>query len=375
MRVALIHDWLLGMRGGEKVLDALAELYPKAELFTLLADPSSLSPRLSNMPIHTSWMQKLPGVKKYYRKLLPFMPAAIERFNLDGYDLVISTSHCVAKGVMVPAGVPHVCYCHTPMRYAWGLQELYLQRVPRPLRSWAKLQLMKLREWDRASSSRVTQFIANGITVQQRIRECYGRDCVVVHPPVDIEYYVQSSTGQRETYYLVVSALAPNKRIDLAIRACQQADRQLVIIGTGPEEQALRRMAGVETTFLGWASNQEIRTHLQQCRALLFPGEEDFGIVPLEASACGCPVIALGQAGATETIRPLGQADHPTGLWFMESTVESLVDAITQYEDRGHEIEPADCRRQAEKFSRERFLMEMQREIARAISHHPLVHT
>lgn len=369
MRVALIHDWLLGLRGGEKVLDAIAELYPQAELFSLLVDRRSLTPRLAAMPLHSSWLQNLPGVKHYYRKLLPWMPGAIERFNLAGFDLVISSSHCVAKGVKVPEGVPHVCYCHTPMRYAWGLQELYLQRVPKLLRGWAQSQLMKLREWDRLSASRVTQFIANGVTVQRRIRDAYDRDSIVVHPPADVDFYVPASTTPREGYYLVVSALAPNKQIEHAIQACQQLGRRLVIIGTGQEEKPLRQLAGSETTFLGWASNEVIRQHLQLCRALLFPGEEDFGIVPLEANACGCTVIAYGIGGATETIRPPGQAEKPTGIWFMEPTVASLATAMQQLEAGEVVIDAADCRKNAEQYSLAKFLHSLQQVIERTLSH------
>lgn len=362
MRVALVHDWLTGMRGGEKVLEALCGMYPQAEVFTLLADRSALSPTLAAMKIHTSWMQNLPGVKGYYRKLLPWMPGAIERFDLTGFDLVISSSHCVAKGVRVPVGVPHLCYCHTPMRYAWHLRDLYLEKVPAVARSWARGQLDRLREWDRVTASRVTQFIANGKTVQQRIREAYGRESIVIHPPVDVEFYVPASDVKREDYYLVVSALAPNKRTDLAIGACQKMGRRLVIIGTGEEERRLRFLAGSETTFLGWASNETIREHLQRCRALLFPGEEDFGIVPVEAQACGTAVIAYSIGGATETVVPLGGA-NPTGVWFAEPSVDSLAAAMQRYETEGFLIRPEVCRASAEQFGVERFRGQMKQAV------------
>ncbi|MFT3880537.1 MAG: glycosyltransferase [Gemmatales bacterium] len=358
MRVALVHDWLTGMRGGEKVLEALCGMYPQAEIFTLLADRDALSPTLSAMKIHTSWMQKLPGVKRYYRKLLPWMPGAIERFDLTGFDLVISSSHCVAKGVKVPAGVPHLCYCHTPMRYAWHLRDLYLEKVPALARSWARSQLDQLREWDRTTASRVTQFIANGKTVQQRIKEAYGRDSIIIHPPVDVEFYVPASEVKREDYYLVVSALAPNKRTDLAIGACQKLGRRSVIIGTGEEEPKLRRLAGTETTFLGWASNETIRDHLQRCRALLFPGEEDFGIVPVEAQACGAVVIAYGVGGATETVVPLG-LPNPTGVWFMEPSVDSVAAAMQRFENERAGIRSEVCRGNVEQYGVERFRAQM----------------
>lgn len=366
MRVALIHDWLLGQRGGEKVLSAIAQLFPKAELFTLLADRRTLTPELTALKLHTSWLQKLPGVRRYYRKLLPWMPGAVEGFDLSAFDLVISSSHCVAKGVRVPQGVPHLCYCHTPMRYAWHLQDLYVQRVPAMARGWVKSELMKLREWDRRTSERVTQFIANGKTVQRRIQEAYGRGSVVIHPPVDTGFYVPDSMVKREDYYLVVSALAPNKRIDLAINACQEMKRGLVIIGSGEEEGRLRRLARGETTMLGWCSNETIRHHLQRCRALLFPGEEDFGMVPIEAQACGAAVIAYGVGGATETVMPLGQG-NPTGVWFMEPTVSSLIEAMKQFELESQSIQPTVCRANAEQFSSERFANSMRELVNRCL--------
>jgi glycosyltransferase involved in cell wall biosynthesis len=356
LRVALVHDWLLHHRGGEKVLATIARLYPQADLFTLLADRAKMPAELQAMPMHTSWLQRLPGVGRYYRKLLPWMPGAIERFRLEGHDLVISSSHCVAKGANVPSGIPHICYCHTPMRYAWDLQELYLERVPKLLRGTARQQLQKLQQWDRESSSRVTHFIANGRTVQQRIKMAYGRESTIIHPPVDVEFYQLDANVKREGYYLIVSALAPNKRIDLAISACQQLKRKLIIIGSGPEEQRLRSLAADNVQFLGWATNEQIRHHLQRCTALLFPGEEDFGIVPLEANACGCPVIAYAVGGATETIKPMGQSSTPTGLWFTEPTASSLIDTIERFEQEPQAINAQHCRANAEQYSYHRFL-------------------
>lgn len=360
MRVALVHDWLLGMRGGEKVLAAIASLFPQAELFTLLVDCSAVSADLLQHKLHTSWLQQLPGVKRYYRKLLPWMPRAIEQFRFDEFDLVISSSHCVAKGVNVPSGVPHICYCHTPMRYAWDLQEIYLERVPVFLRRWARRELQKLQRWDCETASKVTHFIANGRTVQERIQKAYGRESCIIHPPVDTQFYVPVESLKREDYYLVVSALAPNKRIDLAIAACQQLKRKLIIIGTGPEESRLRKLSTSETCFLGWGSNDQIRHHLQRCAALLFPGEEDFGIVPIEANACGCPVIAYGKGGATETVKPLGKSDRPTGVWFMEATTESLIDAIRVFELEKESIEANHCRLNAEPFGTSHFITQFE---------------
>lgn len=364
MRVALIHDWLLGMRGGEKVLQAIARLFPDAELFTLLADPRSLSTSLRARKIHTSWLQRLPGIRKYYRALLPYMPAAMESFDLSGFDLIISSSHCVAKGVKVPHSARHLCYCHSPMRYAWVLKDLYLQKVPALFRSWADTQLNALREWDRNTSQRVHQFIANGKTVQQRIREAYGRESIIIHPPVDTHFYQTDPARKREDYYLVVSALAPNKRIDLAIAACLRLKKRLIVIGTGQEHKRLLLQADPEyVQFLGWGSDEIIRQHYQSCKALLFPGEEDFGIVPLEANACGTAVIAYGHGGATETIRPLGDAEHATGIWFMDATADSLCAAIELFEKIGHLIQPDDCRSNALLYSSDRFAEAMQQTV------------
>ncbi|HMO34919.1 MAG TPA: glycosyltransferase [Gemmatales bacterium] len=351
LRVALIHDWLITHRGGEKVFSAISEIFPKADIFTLFVDKNNFIPLLTKRRCYTSWMQRLPRVKHYYRFLLPWMPAAIESFQLRDYDLIISSSHCVAKGVRVPKGIPHICYCHTPMRYAWNLQELYLQHVPRVLRSLVKSQLLKLKDWDRNSNQGVTQFVANGKTVQQRIKNAYDRDSFIVHPPVDVNFYCPDKDTRRESYYLVVSALVPNKRIDLAIKACIALDKKLVIIGTGSELSRLKIIASSGIHFLGWTENETIRYHLRRCAALLFPGEEDFGIVPLEANACGCPVIAYGRSGATETIHPLGTASEPTGVWFQEATAESLIEAIQKFESYRHVILPENCRKNALPYS------------------------
>jgi glycosyltransferase involved in cell wall biosynthesis len=245
------------------------------------------------------------------------------------------------------------------MRYAWHLRDLYLEHVPLVLRSAARKQLARLREWDRSTAERVTQFIANGKTVQQRIREVYQRESVVIHPPVDTVFYVPDSSDRRDDYYLVVSALVPNKRIDLAVQACKRLGRHLVIVGCGPEERRLGTGAGRLTQFLGWRDDIEIREHYRHCRALLFPGEEDFGMVPIEANACGAPVIAYGCGGATETIVPPEQTERPTGLWFSEPSVESLIDAIKRFEAMQEAITARNCRHLAEQFSTERFKNEM----------------
>jgi glycosyltransferase involved in cell wall biosynthesis len=280
------------------------------------------------------------------------MPAAAARWRVPPCDLVLSFSHCVAKAARPPEGVPHVCYCFTPMRYAWHMRESYFNsglkaRLAAPLLHW-------LRQWDRATADRVTHFVAISRTVQQRIAECYGRPSDVIYPPVNTDFYTPAPVP-RDDYYLVVSAFAPYKRLDLALAACERLDRKLLVIGTGQDEARLRALAGMNTCFLGWRSDGEIRAHLRRCRALLFPGEEDFGIVPVEAMACGTPVIAFGAGGATESVVPLGSSAEPTGVWFPEQTVACLTDAILQLEKEYGHFAPAVARRQALRFRTARF--------------------
>ena len=366
LKVALVHDWLTGMRGGEKCLEVFSELWPQAELFTLLATPEKLSPGLQKHRLHTSFLQGIPGITRWYRHLLPLMPAAIARLRLPVVDVVLSSSHCVAKSIPVPQGVPHICYCHTPMRYAWHMRETYLASMKAYLRPVARLLLNWLRTWDRQTASRVTHFIANSGTVQQRIREAYGRDSVVVYPPVDTQFYTPSPVP-REDYYLIVSALVPYKRLELAIDACNRLGRKLVIIGTGEMLDKLQATAGPYITFLGWGSNEIIRDHLRRCQALLFPGEEDFGIVPVEANACGTPVIAFGRGGATETIVPANGNREPTGLWFVDQTTEGLCMAIQALEAHRGDFSPQSCRRQAVQFSRDRFARQITERVTLAV--------
>jgi glycosyltransferase involved in cell wall biosynthesis len=364
LRLVFVHDWLTGMRGGEKVLEILCRRWPTAPLYTLLHRRGSVSPTIANRPLRTSFLQWLPGVHRYYRYLLPLMPAAVG-WRLPDCDLVFSSSHCVAKGVQPPAGVPHVCYCHTPMRYAWHMKDAYFRgRGPK---QWLIERLLgRLRDWDLHTAAHVTHFIANSHVVRRRIRECYGRDSVVIYPPVDTEFYTSIDAseemqpdGAREDYYLILSALAPYKRVDLAIDACRRLERRLVIIGSGQDEARLRRQAGPKTQFLGWQPNEVLRDHLRRARALLFPGEEDFGIVPVEAQACGTPVIALGRGGATETVIPLGSDAAPTGVWFDEQTPDCLADAIERFEQQADRFDPRALRRHALRFRTQRFADEV----------------
>jgi glycosyltransferase involved in cell wall biosynthesis len=358
LRVVLVHDWLTGMRGGEKCLEYFCRRWPEAPLYTLLRRRGSVSKAIENRPVRTSFLQWLPRVHRYYRYLLPLMPSAV-RWRLPACDLVLSSSHCVAKSVRPPEGVPHVCYCFTPMRYAWHMQKSYFGEQQRSLKGWARRRLLaRIRNWDQRTAANVTHFVAISRTVQQRIRDCYGRSSVVIYPPVDTDFY-HPAPVPRENYYLVVSAFAPYKRIDLAVEACNRLNRQLVIIGKGQDEKRLRALAGPTVHFLGWQPNEAIRDHLRRCRALLFPGEEDFGIVPVEAQACGTPVIAFGRGGATETIVPPERSSEPTGLWFGEQSAECLGETIQRFEAVVADLSPDAIRRQALHFHGERFAREI----------------
>jgi len=388
MRIALVHDWLTGMRGGEKCLEVLCRRFPEAQLFTLLHVAGSTSPAIERMQITTSFLQRLPGVRRHYRYLLPLMPAAVERLLVKkipgGVDLVVSFSHAVAKSVEPPPGVPHVCYCFTPMRYAWHRRADYALAAGRfrnaPVSAVRNVLLDWIRQWDHDTSDRVTHFVAASRTVAQRIAESYGRPSRVIYPPVDTQFYTPGERhaeraspagwlgsseaspqdhGRESSHYLCVSALVPYKRIDLAIEACNRLRRRLVVIGSGPERRRLDRLAGPTVELLGWVPGHEIRDHLRRARALLFPGNEDFGIVPVEAHACGTPVVAFGQGGATETVLPADESHQGTGLFFDEQTPESLAQAIQRFEAHLDWFDPQLARQQAERFAAERFEREL----------------
>lgn len=343
LRVALVHDWLTGMRGGEKCLEAFCRLFPRATLHTLIHRKGALSAPIEAMAIRTSPLQRVPGIFAHYRHALPLMPAAARSWRVGEVDLVISLSHCVAKAVQTPRGVPHVCYCFTPMRYAWQGREAYLESWRhRPVRrALAGALLDGLREWDRATAERVSHFVAISETVRERIRTCYGRESAVIQPPVDTDFYTPADVP-RNGPYLCVSALVPYKKVEHAVVACSQSERSLVVIGEGPERERLERLAGSTVRFLGWQPDGVLREHFQRCRALLFPGEEDFGIVPIEALACGAPVIALGRGGVAETV------DSRVGRLYEEPTGDGLLRAMDAWEADGSPHDAALARRRAE---------------------------
>lgn len=366
IKVALVHDWLTGLRGGEKCLERLCRMFPDATIHTLIHDPGKTGPIIEAMRIRTSPLQRIPGIARHYRKLLPLMPAAVSRLDVGEVDLVISLSHCVAKAVRVPAGLPHICYCFTPMRYAWDGRSAYLDkwREGSLKRRLAESALDRLAAWDARTAAKVTRFVAISKTIQDRITRNYGRDSVVVAPPVDTDFYLPSEESQREDFYLVASALVPYKRIDQAVAACERLGRKLVVIGTGPEADRLRNMAGPNATFLGYQPDDVLRDHFRRCRALLFPGEEDFGIVPIEALACGASVIALNAGGVAETV------DAAVGTLYDEPTAEGLREAIGRFETTTLKSNSQNARRaKAERFSAVRFDEGMAEVIADVLGH------
>ena len=349
-----MHDWLTGMRGGERCLEVFCELFPEADLFTLLHVPGSVAPVIERRRVITSFIQRLPGAARAYRRYLPLFPVAVRRFDLRGYDLILSSSHAVAKGVRVPAGGLHVCYCFTPMRYVWDLYGQYFGPSAGPLaRAFMPAVAAALRRWDRRTAAGVRYFVAISRFVADRIRRAYGRESDVIYPPVDVaRFRIEEAPGD---FYLVVSALTPYKRIDLAVEAANRLDRKLLVVGRGPEARRLKAMAGPSVEFLGWRDDAQVADLYARCRALLFPTVEDFGIAPLESMASGRPVIALGQGGALETVVPPGSADPPTGLLFERQTVDDLIGAIRQLEADPHRFEPKALRRRAEAFDRSLF--------------------
>ena len=321
--VVLAHDWLTGMRGGERVLELLCSAFPEAPIYTLLHSRPHIADGINRHPIHTSWLQHVPGIYRHYRWCLPLFPGAVERFRPGPAALLISTSHCVAKGIQPAAGTKHLCYCFTPMRYAWLFREEYLGRNP-VKRLLAAPLLARLRRWDQDTSASVDRFVAISRHVQERIRRFYGRESDVVYPFVAVDFWTPS--GPRAgTFDLIVSALVPYKRLDLAIRAYATLGRPLKIVGSGSERAHLQAMAPDTVEFLGWQSDEAIRELYRNARLLVFPGEEDFGIVPLEAQACGCPVVAFGRGGALETVRA-----GITGQFFSEQTAAALAAAVRE---------------------------------------------
>ena len=367
-RIALIHDWLTGMRGGEKCLEVFCELFPDADLFTLFYTPDRVSPVIRSMNVRASWWNRLPGVERYYRYGLPLFPSAIKSFSLRGYDLILSSSHCVAKGVL-PLRALHVSYIHSPMRYVWDQHDAYFGAgASRISRAAMALGRPYLQRWDIRSSARVHYFIANSNNVAAKVKTLYGREATVIHPPVDVERFGLRQC--QESYYLIVSALVPYKKIDIAVAAFNRLELPLKIAGEGPLRKKLETLAQPNIEFLGWVSDETLATLYGSCQAVVFPGEEDFGIVPLEAQASGRPVIAYGKGGVLETVLPLGSAEIATGVFYRELTADSLIAAVRLFEQHRDRFDPAAIRRQACRFSRDRFKLQIKDHIAARAREH-----
>ena len=366
-RIAVVHDWLDTWRGGENVLAEILRAYPDADLFALVDFlPDASRAHLCGKRATTSYLQRLPGARRYFRMLLPLFPRAIEALDLGGYDLVISSSHAVAKGVRTASGQIHICYCHTPMRYAWDLREQYLGPLglSTGLRgAIAGRVLDRLRDWDRRVSSRVTHFIANSGFIAGRIARCYGREATVIYPPVDVRFFAPAegfAEPAERGYFVAASRWVPYKRMDLIAAAFRDLPgRRLVMAGDGPDAARVRRAAGPNVEFVGEVSRERLRELLRGARAFVFAAEEDFGILPVEAQACGTPVIAYGQGGSLETVRD-DEGGAATGLFFGAQTATAISAAVRAFDAMSPAIRAAACRANAERFSAERFRVEFE---------------
>jgi len=361
LKVALVHDFLNQYGGAERVLKALHEIFPEAPIYTLLYDPEKMRGEFEKADIRTSFLQKFPKfLRKRHKYLLPFMPTAPETFNLRDFDLVISSSSAFAKGIVVKPKTIHICYCHSPMRYSWDWNEKYLteQGLGDKRKLLARMLLNYIRVWDRVAADRVDYFIANSKTTQVRIKKYYGRESAVIYPPVEIpkvelwEDSKSSTLGNRD-FFLIVSRLTPYKKIEIAVEAFNKLNLPLIVIGEGSPKYVkfLKSIAGAKTKFLGWLPDKKIKEYYAECRAFVFPGEDDFGIAPVEAMSFGKPVIALRRGGATETV-----AEGVTGELFNESTIEVMADAVRRFMEKEKKYEPEKIREQAEKFSKEKFV-------------------
>ncbi len=356
MRVAIVHYWLVGMRGGEKVIEALCEMYPQADIFTHVYVPQMVSERIRQHRIVPTFINSLPRASRMYKTYLPLMPLALERVDLRGYDLIISSESGPAKGIIPPSEAVHVCYCHTPMRYIWNMYHEYRDGAGPITRLLMPSLSHYLRMWDVTSAARVDSFVANSATVSRRIRRYYGADSTVIHPPVDTGAFATVPDAELGDYYLMAGELVSYKRPDLAVRAFNEMKLKLVVIGGGEMLDDIRRLAGPTVTVMGSQPFDVLKHHYARCRALIFPGEEDFGMVPVEAMASGRPVIAFGKGGATETV-----VEGVSGTFFAEQSVEAITSAVKRLADS--RIDPIRIVEHARQFGREQFLRKMQKHI------------
>ncbi len=348
LRTAVVHDWLNGMRGGEKVLEAILPLVPDPTIFTLFHVPGSVSTDIERHPIRASYLNRLPFSRRHYRHYLPLFPSAVESFDLSGFDLVVSSSHCVAKGAIAPPNVPHLCYCHTPVRYAYEQFDLYFPRRTTRFYRAKSAAIARLRAWDLATAGRPTRYLANSSAVADRIARHYGREARVCHPPVDVDFFQPAPGGSRSNFLLAVGALVPYKRLEVAIEAARQLGRRLVIVGGGPEEARLRALGRGSAELVGSLSRERLRELYRTCSVYVQPGEEDFGISAAEAIACGAPVVALERGGAPDIVR-----DGLNGILYGRPTAEALAEAIGRAERT--EFDYTQVRASALPFRGERF--------------------
>jgi len=349
-KMALVHYWLTGMRGGEKVVESICNLFPDIDIFTLVYDKSKITESINRHKISTSFIQKLPFAMKKYQTYLPLMPLAIERFNLSDYDIVISSESGIAKGVLTRPETCHFCYCHTPMRYLWNMYFDYLknENIKFLKRKIIEVFFNYLRVWDLATASRVDYFISNSNNVRKRILKYYRRDSTVIYPPVDVEGMIFED--KKQDYYLIVSQLVSYKRIDLAVKAFNELKKELIIIGEGQEYRKLKKIANSNIKFLGWQSQENLKQYYANAKAFIFPGEEDFGITPVEAQASGTPVIGFGRGGLLETV-----IEGKTGLFFYRQDYKDLTSAIENFESNTSRFDCYKMRENSLKFSRENF--------------------
>jgi len=361
LKVAVIHDWLVTYAGAERVLEQILLLYPEADLYTLVDFlPGEQRGFLNGKTARTSFIQKLPLARKKYRNYLPLMPLAIEQFDLSAYDLIISSSHAVAKGVLTGPDQPHIAYVHTPIRYAWDLQHQYLKEagLDRGVKGLlARRMLHRIRLWDYRTANGVDRFVANSRFIAKRIWKTYRREATVIYPPVAVEQF--SLLEKKEDFYVTASRMAPYKKIDLIVATfARMPDKKLIVIGDGPDFKKIKALAGKNVELLGYQPFEVLKNYLRRARAFIFAAVEDFGIAPVEAQACGTPVIAHGRGGVLETVRGLDQA-NPTGVFFNEQTLESLREGINCFEKNEAEILPRNCRTNAMRFAPERFRNEL----------------
>lgn len=363
MKTAIVHDWLVNYGGAERVVEQMLLLYPDADIYTLVYDEKKMGKIFPKEKVHTSSLQKIPMAEKLYTKFLSLMPKAFEEFNLTGYDLVIASSSCCAKGVITSPTTPFIAYIHSPMRYAWDLYYDYLKNSGRLTKFFMKRWMPDIRKWDYISSQRIDTLVANSSYIARRIKKFWNRDAAVVYPPVDTDRLSVSDEAAGD-YFVVFSRFVPYKRIDLAISACARLNKKLIVIGSGSQEKELKLLAAscknADIKFTGRISDSEVKAYLQKCRALIFCAEEDFGIIPVEAQACGRPIIAFGKGGALETV-----VNEKTGVFFEEQSVESLVKAIEKFEklDKENTFNPKKIREHAEKFSAENFRKNLSEQI------------